>query len=510
MTGLARSQGPTDARRFDPLVILAVAALTLLTLALLLVGNGDLRLALAPVALTLVVRAAIKAPLRHSLLVLGFLCLTLENPAEAPPVHLWTPPFYTLGALLLTHMNTVVPVKALMFSGLDVLLVLLAGIWVARRMGGAQIDLQGHVPPAPPLRRAALFCLTAIALVWGYGMLRDGFSFANSLWQVYRVIYLPCIFLLFSAGLRGPADTRALGITLVAAALLRACIAIYLRARFPDTTLMPHATTHGDSMLFSAGVLLMTALFFERPSRKGLALIATSVPVLIWGMIANNRRLAWVELASCFLIIYFITPMTRLKRRVAQTVAVCIPAIALYAAIGWSQSSAAFAPVRLFRSVIDAQADTSTQWRELENYDLYYTLKDNPILGTGFGHEYTEHIILPDVARYYSLYRYAPHNSILGLLVYTGYVGFAGLWMIVPLGIFFAARSYRFSVVPRDRVAALTCVGVLVNFSVHCFGDMALGSWPSVFTVAPALALTAKQAVATGAWPLALRRDRTP
>jgi len=490
------------------LVILAVAALALLTLALLLIGNGDLRLALAPVALTLVVRAAIKAPLRHSLLVLGFLCLTLENPAEAPPVHLWTPPFYTLGALLLTHMNTVVPVKALMFSALDVLLVLLIGIWVARRMGGAQIDLQGHVPPAPPLRRAVLFCLAAIAFVWGFGMLRDGFSFSNSLWQVHRVIYLPCIFLLFTAGLRGPADTRALGITLVAAALLRACIAIYLRARFPDTTLMPHATTHGDSMLFSAGVLLMTALFFERPSRKGLALIAASVPVLIWGMIANNRRLAWVELASCFLIIYFITPMTRLKRRVAQTVALCIPLLVLYAAIGWGRSTGAFAPVHLFRSVIDAQADTSTQWRELENYNLYYTLKDNPILGTGFGHEYIEQIILPDISSY-SLYRYAPHNSILGLLVYAGYVGFAGLWMIVPLGIFFAARCYRFSVVPRDRVAALTCVGVLVNFSVHCFGDMALGSWTSVFTVAPALALTAKQAVATGAWPLALRRDRT-
>src|SRR6185503_20244340 len=89
----------------------------------------------------------------------------------------------------------------------------------------------------------------------------------------------------------------------------------------------------------------------------------------------------------------------------------------------------------------------------------------------------------------------------LGLLAYAGYIGFAGLWFIVPLGIFFAARTYRFSIAPRDRVAALTAVAVLVSYCVHCYGDMALGTWTSVFSVAAVLALMAKQAVATGAWP---------
>jgi O-antigen ligase len=201
-------------------------------------------------------------------------------------------------------------------------------------------------------------------------------------------------------------------------------------------------------------------------------------------------------------VIYFVAPATRLKRTVAMGVALSIPLIAIYAAIGWNQPTGVFAPVRTIRSVMDSDVDTSTLWRDLENYDLYYTLKDNPLLGTGFGHPYVEVVKLPDVSRFYPLYRHAPHNSVLGLLAYAGVIGFAAIWLLVPLGVFFAIRSLDVSSSPRDRAAALTTVGVLVVYILHCYGDMGLGTWTSVFTVGPALALTAKLAVAVGAWPI--------
>ncbi len=47
---------------------------------------------------------------------------------------------------------------------------------------------------------------------------------------------------------------------------------------------------------------------------------------------------------------------------------------------------------------------------------------------------------------------------------------------------------------------------MIVIYEVHCYGDMGLGTWTSVFTVAPALAVVAQLAVATGAWP---RRERS-
>ena len=495
--------------RIDPLVLAAVAALGLLTLASVIAGNGNLGIALAPVAVTLVVVLAARAPLRHSLLVLGVLCLTLENPAEIPAMGLWKSPLYVPGALLLTHLNLTLPVKALFLSGLDLTLLLLAITWFVRRTAGSEVDVRGQFPSAPPLRAAALLCVVAIFVIWGRGLLGQGADFRFSLWQVFRVIYLPCVFLLYCAGLRGPSDSRALGIALVVAALVRAALAIYVRHLFPDETELPYATVHADSMLFADAFLVVLVVFFERPSPRNLAIALATLPILVWGMIANSRRLVWVELLAGLIVLYFITPFTRLKRTIARSVAFSLPVLLVYVAVGWSSGAKIFAPVRTLRSVIDSRADPSTRWRDWENYNLFYTVRTHPLVGTGFGHGYTEVVKLPDISANYELYRFAPHNSVLGLVAYAGLIGFAGMWLFIPLGVFFAVRSYRFSTTPRDRTAALATVGITVTYLVHCYGDMGLGTWASIFTVAPAFALMAKQAVATGAWPLrASRSDR--
>ncbi len=500
------AQAPVGVSRLDPLVLAAVCGLGLVTLALVFAGNGNLGIALAPVAVTLLVVLVARAPLRHSLVVLAFLCLTLESPAEIPAGGLWQSPLYTLGALLLTHLNLVLPIKALFFSGLDLVLVLLTLVWVIRRVTGSETDTRGQVPAATPLRAAALLCIAAILVVWARGLLGAGADFRFSLWQVFRVIYLPCVFLLCCAGLRGPSDSRALGTALVAAAILRAGLAIYLRHLFPDEEQLPYATVHADSMLFASGFLLVLVVFFERPSPRNLLIALVTLPILAWGMIANTRRLVWVELLAGLIVLYLITPFTRLKRTIARTLALSVPVLLVYAGVGWSSSAKVFAPVRTLRSVIDSRADQSTQWRDWENYNLFYTVRTHPLLGTGFGHGYTEVVKLPDISANYELYRFAPHNSVLGLFAYAGLIGFTAMWLLMPLGVFFAVRAYRFSTTPRDRTAALATVGVVVVYLVHCYGDMGLGTWTSVFTVAPAFALVAKQAVATGAWPLRPRR----
>ena len=39
------------------------------------------------------------------------------------------------------------------------------------------------------------------------------------------------------------------------------------------------------------------------------------------------------------------------------------------------------------------------------------------------------------------LWPYVPHNSILGLLAYTGILGFAGYWLAFPTAVFLNARG---------------------------------------------------------------------
>ena len=510
MSFISAAESAAGRPRTDRVVLAAVGGLAVVTVAVVFVTDGNVGAAIAPLAVGLVGLAIARLPLRHSLVALAFIALTLENPSESPAANLWQSPLYSVGTALLKHLNATIPIKALFLSGVDVLLLSCATVWIVRRIKASPIDARDQLPTAPPLRTAALACIGMILLVWAWGLLHSGAEFRFSLWQVSRVIYVPSVFLIYSAAARGPKDGRMFAVALVAAALLRALVAAYVRHLFPDEVQAPYATTHADSMLFADAFLIIVVMFFEMPNRRNLSLLAATLPVLTWGMIANRRRLVWVELAVALFMLYFITPLTRLKKRIVQAIALALPLTVIYAAIGWESGSVVFAPIHVLRSVLDSQTDSSSLWRDMENFNLFVTVRSNPVFGTGFGHGYIESIHLPDISEGFELWRYQPHNSILGLLAFAGILGFATIWLIIPLGIFFAIRNYRLSHSAQDRMLALSSVCIIICYVVHCYGDMGLGTWTSVFTVGPALALIAKQAVATGAWPLRRRNGLQP
>jgi hypothetical protein len=268
---------------------------------------------------------------------------------------------------------------------------------------------------------------------------------------------------------------------------------------------LQYATSHADSMLFAVAFCSVLALLIHRHGSKRFSMVALVLPLLVAGMVANGRRLAWVELAVGVVAVAALTPWSSAKRTAVRAAIFGSPLFLAYAIAGWNSGSALFQPVRTLRSVVDSKADPSTLWRDLENYNLFFTLRHNAVLGTGYGHGYVETVYLPDVSGSYALYRFLPHNSILGLWAYGGLVGFTALWTVIVVGLFFAARAYRHAVTVDDRTAALTAVSIIVVYLVHCYGDLGLGTWTSVFTVAPAFAIASKLAVTTGAWPSRVR-----
>jgi O-antigen ligase len=335
-------------------------------------------------------------------------------------------------------------------------------------------------------------------------MLRGG-TVSWSLWQLDRVVYLPLVFLLFQAGLRGPKDHAALARVLVSAAMLRACMALYVQNNFslpPDPftgdTRLPYATTHHDSILFADACVVIISLLFERAGGWAWRTALLTLPLLFAGMIANNRRLVWVEVAIVFLTTYLTTPPNPFKRKVKRAIMILSPALAVYISVGWESSSPAFKPVKMIRSVVDPETDSSTMWREFENYDLVYTIRQNPIFGTGYGHPFWEVITLPEIN--YTLELYCPHNSILGLWAFAGYFGFTAMTLFWVVGVYFGLRAYHASTRPIDRAAAMTSFGSVCVYLVHSFGDLGLGCFTGVFTVAPAIAVAGKLAVAAGEW----------
>ncbi len=262
-----------------------------------------------------------------------------------------------------------------------------------------------------------------------------------------------------------------------------------------------YATSHGDSMLFAAAMFILIIAVAESPTRRSIVRAGLLLPVIVAGAVANDRRLVWVMLAMMLLTAFVLGPMRGWRRAVLRTVLAVVPLVAIYAAVGWNSTSRVFAPLKTFRSVSDTSVDRSAYWREVEIWNLAVSMQQSPVLGLGLGGEYTEHMANDSVAEGFKEYREWPHNTVLGLLLLLGLVPFTLTWALVPLVVFLAMRSYRAATTADDRTTAMSCVGVAVASLVLAYGDTGAHFPQYKILVALAVVVSARLAVATGAWP---------
>ena len=484
-----------------PRVLLLVLVLGAATVAAVVLGGGNVFLALAPCLLALLLGALWTLPLRVPLLALLAISWVAEIAGDSFASGRLHTPLALAGDLLFVKLNDLLPVSALVFSGFDVLLLLLGVILLYRHAVGSGVDRTRWVAAPRVLGQAALLSLAALLCLSLSGLARGG-DFRFVLWQVTRHLYLPVIYFFMVEALRGAIDATSVGVILLGAGFFRAVEAMILRQLFPSIEVLPHATTHHDTVLFAVCFAILLALVLERPTRRSLKIVALLLPVYLGGMVANNRRLVWVELGMVAAFFFLLTPRGRAKRVLSRALVLSLLPILLYAAAGWSSGSSLFRPVQTVRSLFDAKVDGSTRWRDFENHDLVFTFKQSPLFGSGFGRPYVEDWILPgELTGVYDLEPYIPHNSVLGLWAFGGLLGFSLLWFIYPVGIFFAVRAYRCARTPTERITALGASGVLICYLMQGYGDLGFGTWGPVFTLAAALALVGKICVANGAWP---------
>ena len=505
-------------REMTPRKVPADAKLTLGVIAVLtvlgtLVGDLAFGAFLTPLVYLLGTYAMSRMTMRDSMLSLMFLTLVLQDPNDGSPVRteIWSPPFTGAGGVLLSHLNAVGrPLGSFgwaSFSLMDLFLVTLVGIDYLRRTTRSKLDsVERITTPRPILRLAALATLgTLFTWLWG---LATGGDFGKSLWQLNRVMYLPLLVYLFHLALRGPQDLAPLLKVLLSAAVYKSLLALYVVATvvvpadpFTGATRPAHATSHQDSILFATAFATLLVLVLERVggAKRAIRLAALLLPILAAGMWANNRRTAWVQVGMVFFTVYLMTAQNPVKRAFQRALLMAAPFASLYVWLGWGRGGTLFKPVQVLRSVVDAKSDGSSNWRELENFDIMQTLKANPIFGTGYGHGFYEIIKLPAVG--YDLEIYCPHNSLLGIWAFAGVVGYTCLTLLWIAGVYFAVRTYHGAREPELRAAALVIVGAVVIYIIQCWADLGIGMWIGVFIVAPAFVMAGKLAVYTGQWP---------
>jgi hypothetical protein len=263
----------------------------------------------------------------------------------------------------------------------------------------------------------------------------------------------------------------------------------------------PYVTTHDDTVLYVTGLVLAINNALIRRSRKAVRFAIFAAALIIPVIQFNNRRLAWASLAFSLVLVYFLLPRGKAKRRINVALLVVAPVVGTYVAVGWGRPENIFKPLRSLSSMTSKE-DSSTQSRVAENNGLIATLASGGFLtGTGWGHEYIEVDNRFNIEAFFKQWKYIPHNSIIGILAFSGGLGFFSLWLVFPVSVYLNSRTWRIAKRPVERVASLTSITLVIIVSNQMFGDMGFVSPTNLFVAAAGFAAAGRLSVTSGAWP---------
>jgi len=488
------------ARGAGPAIAIALSVATGIAV---LLSRGHPLLSAAPVLAGAIAWSFWRAPLRFSAMALLGAVL-LGDAAGAIDVGTtgatWVYPLEPLGRALFEKLDKLTGVDALKFNLVDVLVVVLALSALERRL----TRREASAAPVPSgLVLVELAALAGILAAEAYGLLSGG-DFKASLYQIRQLLYVPILALVLQGSIRCPRDHALIAWTVVGAAAIKAAIAIYAWAAvFRPAGFEPKfITSHSDSVLFVVALVALAAmLLLRRPGPRTFLVIGAASALILAGLVVNDRRLAYIELVAALAACFALHPTTGWKRSASRGALLATPLLLVYLVVGWGSDAAPFAPVRTFRGVIDGNVDASTLSRERENFNLVFTLKQHPVLGSGFGHPYLQLARADDLSFVFPQWHFIPHNSLLGLLAFAGSAVFTLVWLPLVAALFLAVRTYRSAIAPAHRVASATAIGVVIAFVLQSWGDMGLQSTSASFLLAVALASAGTLSVEAGAWP---------
>jgi hypothetical protein len=351
---------------------------------------------------------------------------------------------------------------------------------IALIVRGRKAIRKGTVPPPP---RLAIRLFSGFLVVLGvlelWGLARGG-AVSPSFFQILQLMTMPVCGIAFLYSFRGTEDLGAIGTIIVSAAAARSLFVMimYVIAAAP----FRHeegffVTTHSDSILFVAGVTTVLAYLLEHRKRRAVLIGVALIFEILIGIALNNRRLAFVSLGFLPVMVFLSLKPSKVKRRVTRIFAVIGVIAAAYFMIGSQiKDVAAFAPARGVLAALNEQ-DTSAESRDIENYNLIVTMREAPVLGSGFGWEYHEKLKVFDIEELFSLYRYIPHNGVLWLWTVGGVIGFAAIWFLYPVSAMLAVRVMRRGRTAAERAAGLACLGISIAAVTQAWGDQGFHSY---------------------------------
>jgi hypothetical protein len=263
-------------------------------------------------------------------------------------------------------------------------------------------------------------------------------------------------------------------------------VSIYIFVIHGDLSANHQIMSHEESY-FWVSILLLVMLFSLHARYRPQFLAAVAIlPFLLLSLIANNRRADFVALLVGFVVAWVLifTIKTHARKSLLAVLLVTILLGSAYVAAFYKGSGGFSSPARAIVSVFvpDPADAASNLYRDIENYDLKYTVKLNP-MGLGFGKPFLQPVLLPDLSALDPVYNYIPHNTVYWVWMRLGPIGFLAFWYLVGAIIVRGAMIARQLKDTYLQLIAMYSVAMVVMEIIVAFADYQLSFYRNVIYV---------------------------
>jgi len=253
-------------------------------------------------------------------------------------------------------------------------------------------------------------------------------------------------------------------------------------------------TAHEDVVFFDVAIVLLLLMVALRVRGRLFYVLLAMQPIVIAAELLTQRRSAFAALAAALVVVALMAFIFR-PRATLIVLAIGLVLTTGYSAAFWNSSSRLAEPVRFIREVVDPSSvagrdRSSDAWRDIENSNIAYTVRQLPLTGVGLGQQYLFQQEPPALTTFV-YWRYIAHNALLWLWLKAGPFGAFAFWFLVGLIVLRGVQLYRQLEDPFLRVAASFPVLLTVTQVVFSSVDLGLTYNRTMTVLGVALGLAA-------------------
>jgi hypothetical protein len=254
-------------------------------------------------------------------------------------------------------------------------------------------------------------------------------------------------------------------------------------------------TAHEDVIFFDVAIALALVMVVLHVRGKLFWVLLAVQPMIIAAELMTQRRVAFAALAATVAVVAAMAAVQRPRATLLVVVAGLL-AFGGYVAMFWDQGGPLAEPVHVIREVVDPYSISerdrqSNVWRDIENRNIAFTLRQLPLTGVGLGQEYLFQRQPPQLSDSMTYWRLITHNAVLWMWLKAGPFGAFAFWFLVTQVVLFGLQLYRRLDDPLLRVAAAFPVLLMTAQVVFSSVDLGLTGSRTMIILGVALGLAA-------------------